>query len=140
MPYTLKHKENDGGVITTYSGRVTEKEFYQCLKEKFLLGGKSMSHGKISVPLYYICYFADATNFDVSIEAVKFSATIYKALMEVNQTVFEAVVAPNNYEFGMARLWQASLGSQSARAKVFRTRDTANNWIVQTLALPEMSI
>jgi hypothetical protein len=140
VPYTLKHKENNGGVIASYSGKVTEKELQQCLEEKLLLGDKNMSHKKTGVPLYFIRDFAETTNFDVSVETVKLSATLYKALMEVNETVLIAVVAPNDHEFGMARLWHAYIGIQDERANVFRTREAASNWIVQTLFLPKKSI
>lgn len=140
MSYTLEYNENYSGVITTYSGRVTDEEYQQCLKEKLSLADKSMSHEKIGVPLYFISVFADATDFDVSVEAVKYSANLYKALMEINKTVLMAVVAPNNHEFGMGRLWQAYIDSSGERAKIFRTKEEANNWIAQTLAQPEKAI
>ena len=140
MPYTLEYKDTSDGVISTYLGTVTDEEFQQCLKQKFLLGDKSMSHEKTGVPCYFISDFADATDFDVSVEAVKYSANLYRALMEANETVLMAVVAPNVHEFGMGTLWQAYIGSQSERTKVFRIKEEANNWIAQTLLQPEEAI
>lgn len=133
MPYTLEYRETDGGVITTYSGKVTEDEYRQCLKEKFLLGEKSMSHEKMGAPRYSISDFADVTAFDVSVEAVKYSANLSQTIMKTNETGLMAVVAPNDHEFGMGRLWQAYIGSQGERAKIFRSKEEASSWIAQTL-------
>lgn len=140
MPYTLEYLEIDGGVITTYSGIVTNEEFQQCLKEKFLLGEKSMSHPKMGAPRYSISDCADVTDFDVSVDAVKYSADLSKSVMKTNETGLMAVVAPNNHEFGMSRLWQAYIGSQGERAKVFRNREEANSWIAQTLTQPDKEV
>ena len=137
MPYTLEYKETDGGVITTYSGKVTDEEVQQCLKEKFLQGDASMSHKKLGAFRYFISDLADVTDLDVSVEAVRNNTNLYKAVMEANETVLMAIVAQNDHEFGMGRLWQAYIGSQSERTKVFRIKEEANNWIAQTLAQPK---
>jgi hypothetical protein len=47
VPYTIAYKEADGGVITTYSDKVSNEEFHRCLKEKFLLVEKNMLDEKM---------------------------------------------------------------------------------------------
>lgn len=140
MPYTLEHKEADGGVISTYSGKVTDEEFLQCLKEKFFLGKNTLSPKKIEALRYSISDCADVTDFDVSVDTIKHVADLSKTVMETNQTMLMAIVAPNNYEFGMGRLWQANMGSHSDRAKIFRTKIEVNNWIALKLAQPEKAV
>ena len=140
MPYTLEHKENDGGVISTYSGKVSDEEFQQCMQEKFFLDKEILSPEKVRVLRYSISDCADVADFDVSVDAIKHVARLSKRVMETNQTMLMAIVAPNNHEFGMGRLWQAYIGSQSERTKVFRIKEEANNWIAQTLALLETPI
>jgi len=137
VPYTLKYKETDGGVITTYSGKVTDEEYQQCLKEKILLGEKIMPPENPETLRYSISDCADVTDFDVSVDTIKHAARLSKEVMEINEAVLMAVVAPNNHEFGMGRLWQAYVGSQGEKAKIFRTKEEANNWIAQTLAQPK---
>ena len=134
MPYTLEHKEADGGVISTYSGKVTDEEFQQCMKEKYFLDKTTLSPKKIGATCYSISDCAEVTNFDVSVGSIKHVADLSKTVMEANQKMLMTIVAPNNHEFGMGRLWQAYMGSYSDRAKIFRTKEEANNWIAQTLA------
>lgn len=134
MPYTIAYQETDGGVITTYSGEVTNEEFKECLQEKFLLSEKFISSEEIRSHRYSISDCAGVTNFSVSIDAVKYSANLSKAAMKINETALMAVVAPNDHEFGMGRMWQAYIGSQGDRVKVFKTREEAKSWIAATLA------
>ena len=140
MPYTLEYKKTNGGVITTYSGKVTDEEYQQCLNEKFLLGKKRLSPEKVGALRYSISDCSGVTYFDVSIDLIKHVARLSKEVMETNETVLMAVVAPNNHEFGMGRLWRAYMGSQSEKAKIFRIRQEANNWIAQTLTQPEKAV
>jgi hypothetical protein len=138
--HTIAHKETDGGVIATCSGKVSNEEFHQCLKEKFLLVEKNMLDEKMGTPRYSISDFADVTNFEVSVDAVKYSANLSKTAMKKNDTGLLGVVAPNDHEFGMGRLWQAYIGSQGERAKIFRTLEEAKNWIVHTLAQSDKDV
>jgi hypothetical protein len=140
VPYTLEYKKSDGGVITTYWGKLTDKEFLQCLKEKFFLGREILSPKKAGALRYSISDCTGVTDLDVSLDAIKYSACLSKTVMATSETVLMAVVAPNNHEFGMGRLWQAYIGSQGERAKIFRTKEEANNWITQTLAQPEKAV
>ncbi len=140
MPSTLERKKTDGAVILTYLGKVTDAEFQQCMKEKFFLSKEILSPEKVEALRYSISDCSGVTGFDVSIDTMKRNARLSRAVIETNPTVLMAVVAPNNQEFGMGRLWQAYMGNQGESAKIFRTKEEANNWIVQTLALPEKSI
>jgi hypothetical protein len=140
MPYTIERKKNDSGVISTYSGKVTDAEFQQCMKEKFFLSKEILSPKKVGPLRYSISDCSDVSNFDVSVEAVKWVAHLSKTVMKANPTILMAIIAPNNHEFGMGRLWQAYMGSHSERAKIFRTKEQASNWIAQTLALPEKAV
>lgn len=140
MPYTLEYLEGDGGVITTYSGKVTDEEYQQCLKDKFSLAEKLIALGKTNFLRYSLSDCADVIEFGVTVDTIKHGASLSKSVIETNQTVLMAVVAPNNHEFGMGRLWQAYIGSQGERAKIFRTKEEANNWIAQTLVQPDQAV
>jgi hypothetical protein len=117
MLYTLERKKTDGGVISTYSGKVTDAEFQQCMKEKFFLSKEILSPEKVEALRYSISDCADVSNFDVSVEAVKWVTHLSKTVMKTNPTILMAIITPNNHEFGMARLWQTYMGIQGERAK-----------------------
>jgi len=140
VPYTLEYKEADGGIIVTFSGKLTEKEYQQCLKERVLLSKVIQSSKKAGAFRYSISDCANVTDFDVSVDSIKHDANVANAVMADNETVLMAVVAPSDHEFGLGRLWQAYIGSSGERANIFRTKEEANNWIAQTLALLETPI
>jgi hypothetical protein len=140
VPYTLEYKKADGGIIVTYSGKLTDKEDQQCLKERVLLSEVILSSKKVGAFRYSISDCADVTDLDVSLDVLKHDANLANAVMEVNETVLMAAVTPNDHEFGMGRFWQASIGSSGERAEIFRTKEEANNWITQTLAQPEKAV
>lgn len=140
MPYTLEYQKTDGGVITTYSGKVTDEEYRQCLEDKLSLFNTAKSNGNSGILRYSLSDCADVTDFNVSVETMKAGANISKTVMETNQTVLMSVVAPNNHEFGMGRLWQAYIGSQGERARIFRTKEEAEEWIAQALAEPDKEV
>lgn len=140
MPYTITYQESDGGIITTYSGVVTDEEFMQCLNEKFLIGERFLSNRKIKSYRYSISDCTDVIDLDISVDSVKNSASRSKAAMAINDTGLMAVVAPNDLEFGMSRLWQAYVGSQDERVKLFKTREEADTWIAETLAETDKEI
>lgn len=133
MPYTITYKESPRGVITTYSGVVTDEEFLRCLDEKFLTVGKFLSESEMASYGYSISDFSEVTDLKVSVDTVRDSATRSKAAMTANDTGLMAVVAPNDLEFAMGRLWQAYVGMQGDRVKIFKSREEAELWIATTL-------
>jgi len=131
MPYKITHESSDGGIITTYSGVVTDEEFMACTKEKFHIGEKFLSNKEINSYRYSISDFSAVTDFKVSVDTVKNNASRSKAVMSVNDIGLMAVVAPNDLEFAMGRLWQAYASSQGDRIKIFKSREEADIWVCE---------
>lgn len=128
MPYELIYQEPEGIVITNYTGVLTDEEFKECAAKKF------SSHEKMESYLYSISDLSNLTGFEVSTELLKQSAMDSKKVLASNPDGFMVVVAPDDFVFGMGRLWSAHAENNPDRIKVFRLRKDADAWIRQKLA------
>ncbi|MFK7865427.1 MAG: hypothetical protein AB8B95_14515 [Pseudohongiellaceae bacterium] len=123
MPYEIIYKKAEGVVVTNYSGVLTDKEFRDCTAEKF------SAYEEVKTYRYSLSDLTDLKSFEVSVEAVKESALASKRALEENPTGVMVVVAPEDFAFGMSRLWGGRAEDTLERVKVFRTRGEADEWI-----------
>ncbi|MCK4775459.1 MAG: STAS/SEC14 domain-containing protein [Candidatus Krumholzibacteria bacterium] len=111
-----------GVILTTVSGTVTEEEVTKYLGEVFL-------HPKRGHPYREIFDLRDVTKFDVDMEGARrivAFAKHYQAHWENGQV---ALVAPRDYEFGMARVIGAYADDMPFEFRVFRNMNDAKAWI-----------
>lgn len=127
MPYKNIYRESDGGVITIYSGVVTDEDFIQCVKEKLTSAEKLKSYR------YMVTDCTDVTEFNVSVEVMKEYAGMGSAGFATNPELFFIAILPTDLEFAMGRMWQAYADSGNQRSRLVRTREEAEAILLKNI-------
>lgn len=127
MPYQIEYRDSDGGVITHYSGVLTEAEFLACTEEKF-------ANPEIFTRYRYsISDFSGVTEFKVGLELIKENAMLSSQAMQANQTGVMAIVVNSVLLIGMGNLWRGNTLDIDDRVGVFRCREEAQAWVDKEL-------
>jgi hypothetical protein len=127
MPYQIEYRDSDGGVITRYSGVLTEAEFLACTEEKF-------ANPEIFTRYRYsISDFSEVTEFKVGLDLIKENAMLSSQAMQANQTGVMAIVVNSVLLIGMGNLWRGNTLDIDDRVGVFRCRDEAQAWVDKEL-------
>lgn len=127
MPYNIEYRD-DGGVITCYSGELTDAEFLQCTQEKFADLELLASYR------YSISDFSQVTKFSVGMEAIKENAMLSNHTIKVNKHGVMAVVVASNLLYGLGNIWRVVSGDSNDRVRIFKSRDKADAWVKEQLA------
>jgi hypothetical protein len=127
MPYEISYLEDEGGIITTYWGTVTDDEIIQSGKEKLALWGK------MKIIRFALTDLSQVEDLNLTSKGIQINADISAELLNEN-SIIVAFVVPDDFGFGMGRMWQAYADHTGAKSNVFRTRSEAEAWIKQTLS------
>lgn len=130
MPYQIEYR-NDGGVISDYSGELTEDEFLRCTQEKFA------DLDMLKTYRYSISDFSAVTRFSVGLEAIKENAMLSNHAIRVNQHGVMAVVVKSNLLYGLGNVWRVISGESNNRVRLFKSRAEAESWVTQRLGVLE---
>lgn len=133
MPYKIEYLEAERGVVTTCSGLITAEEFEQCSKEKFFRNGVALTKEEILYYRYSLSDLSAVTDSDIPQRALVENAKMTKELLAIHPKGIFAVVAPQDIEFGLGRMWQAYTENQDDRVHIFKSRKAADRWIKQSL-------
>lgn len=128
MPYKIEYRDDDLGVITTYSGTLTEAEFLDCTKEKFA------SLDKLNNYRYSISDFSAVTRFEIPLDVIRENAMLSSHALKVNQTGVMAVAVNTDLIYGLGSLWKGNTGDISDRVGIFRSREDAEDWVQARLS------
>jgi hypothetical protein len=127
MPYRIEYRDSDGGVITHYSGKLTEAEFLACTEEKF-------ANPEIFTRYRYsISDFSGVTEFSVGLNLIKENAMLSNQAMRANQSGVMAIVVNSVLLIGMGNLWRGNTLDTDDRVGVFRCLDEAQSWVHKQL-------
>ena len=127
MPFEIIMSETDGGVITIYSGVVTDEDVIRSVEEK------CSSLEKIQSYRYALTDCTNVTEFKVTSKAVMRNAKVAKSAFSVNSDVLLVAVVPTDLMFGLSRLWQAYADESDHRTTVVRSREEAEKWLAKHL-------
>ena len=127
MAYTILY-QSDGGVITTYTGVVTDEELLSSARERTTPIEKTDSYR------YLLSDFTDVSSFEVSSAAIRRIAHLADKMIQRNPGIRVAAVLPTDLEFGMGRMWQSLTKKGEATAVVVRTMDEAVKWLEEGTA------
>ncbi len=122
MPYEVNYQE-DGGVITIYSGVVTDEDSVQSLDEK------CSSEERIKSYRYALTDCTNVTEFKVTTDEIIRNAEVSKYAFAVNSNILLVAVVPTDLMFGMSRLWQVYADESNRRTKIVRSREEAEIWL-----------
>jgi hypothetical protein len=123
MPYKTEYLDEEGGVITTYWGTVTDDEVIKSGMEK------AASIERVKAYKYILTDLSGVDEYQVSSHGIKGNAKIASRCFAINDSALLAFVLPSDLEFGMGRMWQAYADQAGRQSRVFRTRREAEKWL-----------
>ena len=126
MPYKMIFTD-DGGVITTYSGEVTDTDLLESGEEK------NRNRDRVIKCHYAITDLSAVERFPVSVGSIKNNAGLSSNFFSENRDGLVVFVLPTDLEYGMARIWQAYADADGKRSKLCRTRAEAEAWVKKKL-------
>lgn len=127
MPYEVIFQKSDGGVITIYSGVVTDEDLLQSANSKCRSVERMMSYR------YALTDCSNVTEFNVTTEAVIKNAEIAKSAFAINSNILFVAAVPTDLMFGLSRLWQVYADESDRHTKVVRSREEADIWLAERL-------
>lgn len=129
MPYKIDFLENKKGIITTFSGVVTDEELFDSAVERVLSGHDLNDFN------YAISDFTEVTYFKISTDGIKANAEQAIDFSKYNKNFILVAVMPEDLEFGMARMWQAYADESSWTSNVVKGMNVAKQWIEEQLVI-----
>jgi len=127
MPYDIKYLD-DGGVITTYRGIVTDEDILESVKEK------CSSAKKLASLRYAVTDCTDVAEFQVTPQGMIENANISKRAAVINRELLVVGVYPDDLSYGMGRLWQGYADITGWSSIVVRTKQEAEQWLEDNLS------
>lgn len=127
MPIKLKNLDVGLGGAIVGKGIVTGEEIIEANND--LLSLKE----KLKKTKYCIIDYSDATQYDVSTPEVEIIAAQDSEIAKYIPEYIVAVIAPNNLEFGVSRMWESVVKVKGLNwdTMVFKNRDDAEKWVKQ---------
>jgi hypothetical protein len=120
----------------TWDARYTEQgatiDFFGLVKGSEILEAKAdfFRHAFANPPTYVLCDFSAADRFEVDSPMLEMIIEQDKrATTTTHSHLLEAVVAPTQLQYGLARIWQTRVDAAVPHTGVFRTRPEALEWL-----------
>jgi len=126
MAYSISY-QTDGGVVTTYSGIVTDDDMFSCAKER------TSSSDNLKKYKYFLSDFTDVEKFNVSSSAIKTIAHLTVQASKVNKNLIIVVIVPTDLEYGMSRMWAAYSDESNLKLHMTRTKEEALEYLNEQL-------
>ncbi len=132
MTWTAVYEAN--GAEIRFAGLVTGHEVLEAKREFF-------AHDFPDGARWAVCDFTGGTTFEITVADIHRIAEQDKAAVVVHHRLLEAVVAPMEAVFGMARMWQLRVDAVGPHTAVVRTRMEAFEWLRERkVALPHARV
>jgi len=123
MPYEIQYKNNDEGVITIYTGNVTDNDLLSAYNE---IASLNVNISKIK---YSVSDFTLIDKYLITSECIRNQARLAVEVSKINPNLTVIVIAPNDVEYGTSRMWSVYSDKAGWDVRIFRNRDDANLWI-----------
>jgi hypothetical protein len=127
MPITFSTNHDDGYLIATYTGRISDEEM--------LASWKGFFQGNNWVPgLNELIDLSQADLNGITTNGLEQLVNDAKTVYEKHNihSVRIAVYAPENLHYGIARMYEALTFDYPQSADVFRSRQEAESWLKET--------
>ena len=126
MPYSTEFTDGGKGILHVGRGIVTGDEFIASANG--ILG--AVKNGL--TPSYAIVDLSEVVELRVSVEEIRINADINIEISRYVRNGRVAIVAPRDYIYGIARMWQAYSEGTGWITQVFRSKGEAIRWIKGT--------
>jgi len=128
MPYNTDYLDEEGAVITTYWGTISDDDVIKSGREKLA------SLEKLKLYRYALTDLSMVDNFDLTSKGIRVNADIASEIYKENKNIIVVFVLPTDAEYGMGRMWQVFGDQYGIKSFVCRTRDEAEEWIRKNLS------
>ena len=122
MPVRIHYREDGIGLELTASGVLTGHEVFEMNKE--LYSGELLKRQR-----YQLVDCLDVGEFLVTPGQARKLAEQDLAAAKMNPDMVIAVIADNDLGFGMSRMWESFVDRGTLRTRVFRDRESAEEWL-----------
>lgn len=127
MPHKMTYLEDEGGLVTTYWGIVSDGEIIKSGKEKLAI------KDKLKTCRYVLTDLSVVEKLNLTPHGIQVNADISLKMLKENTDILVAFVVPDDFGFGMSRMWQAYANHSDIKSRIFRTRSEAETWIRNNL-------
>ena len=126
MPIQITYSDKGVGSIVTGSGKVTEKEYLDFYRKYLSQDGATLHKHR-----YNLTDWLEVTMVDISAEAISEIAILSKRAAEIDPGCVTAIVASEDFIYGLSRMWEIQSSDTESTVMVFRERAEAEAWIRQ---------
>jgi hypothetical protein len=123
---TINYLENGAGIEVVASGTVTGSEIIEAHREIY-------NAANIRRQRYQLIDRSECKEYLVSYAEVQKIAEIDKKASKTNPNIIIAIVAPEDLQFGMSRVWEAHVEETTFVTEIFRDRESAEHWLKEKL-------
>jgi len=133
MPYETFYVDSGKGVHKYGRGVVTSTEMLSAsLRE-------SSDEERSRKLRYGLVDFSETTDLQITPEVIRQLVEINRKLASYTPGAFVAIVAPTDFPYAMARLWQTFSQDLGWSANVFHSRPAAIGWLRKQLRIEDES-
>ena|ERR1700733_4351115 len=126
MPYTDEQVDEGRGILRLWTGAVAAGDVIAA-------NADLVTREDWTKLEYLIADFVGATEIEVATEDVRQIAIAEARLATVIPHLLIAVVAPTDYVFGIARMWEVFAEQTGWARRVFRSRREAEAWVHESM-------
>ena len=127
MPYSIDYIDDEGGVIVTYSGIVTNDDISNSLEERL------SSRKRVKAYRYAITNCLNIESYDVTTKGMIYAASTASKVHKINKNIVAINIMPSDLEFGMARIWEAHVSHTNWQVMTVRTMEEAYCFLKEKL-------
>jgi|SRR5580704_2708505 hypothetical protein len=129
MPYTDEQLDGGRGILRLWSGIVVASEVIAATAGFLAPEGGAKAE-------YLIADFAGVTDLKATTKDIRNLSTAEAGIATVIPDLVIAVVAPSDFIFGLARMWEVFGEKTGWTLRVFRSRPEAEAWVHKALDGP----
>jgi hypothetical protein len=119
MPYEITVEDNGARVVTRYFGRLTTAELMESYAKRLTDTEKIKKYNVL------VSDFTEVTASDIGDLDIVALAQMYKQAASYNPKVTAVAIVPQDFLFGMGRMWDAYVNEIPWKQSIVRTKEEA---------------
>lgn len=124
MPINIFDLDNGIGCNIVANGIVEDLEYVSALKKHL-----SQNPNKLQKYTYTITDFSAVEDVEISTESIKLVAELCKDITKFLPETLVALVAEEDFMFGLSRMWEMWADETNWEIQVFREKNSAIDWL-----------
>lgn len=124
MPVEIMDSDGGLGNIILCRGELTEEEFVLALKKHL-----TKDRVKFSKYRYSLCDYTQLQDIELAARNIDMLADFCRNASVINPRAIVAIVATQDFIYGLARMWEGITDDTNWETMVFRNREDAELWL-----------